>query len=115
DDGVAFTWGDPRCTEYGSTVPVRVTLDAPPAAAASVVTAVKRDADVVLEISGVRAATARVHRDPTKATLGSTALAPDVATAAGAATFGDDGAVRAAAPYYYSVRGLSPCSLTPGP
>ena len=52
-----------------------------------------------------------VYRDPAKTALGSTARTPDVA----APGFIDSRAVAVVENWFYRVKGLSPCSLTPGP
>jgi alpha-tubulin suppressor-like RCC1 family protein len=70
--------------------------------------------DVVLDWTGTGALTWRIYRDTDKSQLGTTALPPDATVV----NFVDAGRVPPVAGVpcdFYRVRGLSPCSATPGP
>ena len=75
--------------------------------------AVKSDNDVFLSFPAAPATTWRLFRDPNKTAIGVTELTPDVLVTA----FTDGEAVPTGSgqKLFYYVRGLSPCSLTPGP
>ena len=99
------------CTDTAA-VTVTVRLDTIPPDQGNVLLAVKQLLDVVLDFTGAPAATWRLYRDGDKLLLGTTALAPDAATT----SFTDPGAIPPlTALWFYRVKGLSPCSLTPGP
>ena len=55
----------------------------------------------------------RIYRDSSKTSIGTSALPPDT----GFTVFTDSGAVPpgAGGRFFYYLRGLSPCTLTPGP
>ena len=73
--------------------------------------AVRRNADVVFDFEGSTANVMRLFRDGTKETLGQTVFCPDLAVR----TATDVAAVGRGGSDYYVLRGLSDCSLTPGP
>jgi hypothetical protein len=77
----------------------------------NVVRAVKSGADLELHFPDAQAGLWRVYRDPTAITVGTTALSPDLSTP----DFVDTEALADTLDYYYALRGLSPCSHTPGP
>ena len=66
-----------------------------------------------LDFEGAPASMWRVYRDPDKTAIGGTELMPDVSVT----EFTDPGAVASTEgeQLFYYLRGLSPCSLTPGP
>ena len=87
-------------------------LDPIPPDQGNLLRGVKRATDVRLEFAGAPASSWRVYRDPIKTALGLSALAPDPP----GPVFTDPGAVTApTALDLYQLRGLSPCSSTPGP
>jgi hypothetical protein len=85
--------------------------DVVPADQGNVLEAVKAGVDVVLTFAGAPAGEWRLYRDGDKATIGQTALTPDTT----AASFTDPAAIGLGGIHFYQLRGLSPCSKTPGP
>ena len=77
----------------------------------NVLRASRQGGDVRLDFGGATASSWRLFRDPVKTGLGTTPLLPD----ATAATYVDAAALGRAGNDLYRVKGLSPCSLTPGP
>ena len=88
-------------------------VDTIPPNQGNVILAFKSDTDVVLDFTGAPATMWRVYRDADKTVIGATGLTPDV----GVTVFTDGGAVpmTAGEKLFYYLKGLSPCSLTPGP
>jgi len=86
--------------------------DITPADQGNVLFAVRRAGDVELSWPGAPAERWRLYRDIEKTRLGRTPLPPDTALAATV----DVGAIAWPPPlYFYQLRGLSPCTSTPGP
>jgi len=115
-DGTVWSWGYNWWGELGDGSPVQylpsdVEMDAVPRDQGNVLRAVKRPPDVELLFAGAPASGWRLYRGPGKKTIGATPLLPDVESPA----FTDPGAVLAAGDFYYDLRGLSPCTSTPGP
>lgn len=98
---------------FGSgTVSVTTRPDPIPPDQGNVIRAVRRGQDAALTFVGAPATWWRMYRDESKLALGTTALAPDVAVT----SFDDPGAVPPPPELlFYRVKGLSPCSFTPGP
>ena len=88
-------------------------VDDPAPDQGNVIRAVKRDDDVELHYEGAAASSWRIYRDSSKTSIGTSALPPDT----GFTVFTDSGAVPpgAGGRFFYYLRGLSPCTLTPGP
>jgi alpha-tubulin suppressor-like RCC1 family protein len=101
---------EPSC-EGGADLLVPLRDDTAPGDQGNLVRAVRRGEDVELRFDGAPASVWRLYRDADKRTSGTTALTPDV----GIPRFTDPGAVANAQPAFYRVKGLSPCTLTPGP
>ena len=116
-DGSFWGFGDSEWGQVGdgrlsySTAPIGLDLDRLPPDQGNVLRAVREGNDVLLDFAGAPATAWRVYRDATKSSLGATALSPDVASP----LFADLGAVPRASTDFYRVKGLSPCSTTPGP
>lgn len=77
----------------------------------NVLMAVRAGVDVELSWGGATASRWRIYRDSLKTALGRTPLAPDTLST----RFTDWVALPRASLDYYRVKGLSPCSFTPGP
>ena len=95
----------------GSSGPVWRSPDPIPPDQGNVLRAVRRGIDVELSFVGAAATLWRLYHDPDKLSLGTTPLLPDAVTT----TYLDVGAIPRTGSEYYQLRGLSPCSLTPGP
>jgi hypothetical protein len=95
-------------------VVVSDTPDPIPPDQGNVLRAVENNADVVLTWAGTGASRWRIYRDSAKDRLGATGLSPDVTVEA----FVDPGRVLPVPGVpvdFYRVKGLSPCTFTPGP
>jgi hypothetical protein len=89
-------------------------LDAIPPDQGNVLRQVRQDDDVVLGWGATGASDWRVYRDDVKTQLGATNLSPDLT----GTTFVDTGRVPPVGGVpvdFYRVKGLSPCTFTPGP
>jgi hypothetical protein len=100
-----------HCTGSAS-VAASVLRDDVPGDQGNVLRAARRGIDVELSFPGAPATLWRIYRDADRTSLGSSALTPDVSSR----SFTDGGAAPALpALGFYRVKGLSPCSFTPGP
>ena len=99
------------CVDAAS-ITVTVMPDPIPPDQGNILRAVKQSTDVVLDFAGAAAIRWRLYRDGSKPFLGASALTPDTTTT----KLIDVGAVTPPpALWFYRVKGLSPCSFTPGP
>jgi hypothetical protein len=95
-----------------ATVQVTVKPDPIPPDQGNVVRAVKQLPDVALSFPGAPATAWRLYRDLVKTQLGTSPLVPDTIVT----SFTDPGSVPPPpALWFYRLKGLSPCSSTPGP
>jgi hypothetical protein len=90
---------------------VAVAADAIPPDQGNSLRAVKAGSNVQLSFPGAPATIWRVYRDAAKTQIGSTAVTPD----ASQSEFSDSGGIARPGNSFYVIRGLSPCTRTPGP
>jgi hypothetical protein len=105
---------DAKGNEDGNLVTLSAAVDASdpvPPDQGNILRAVKASPDVRLEFSGAPAMKWRVFRDYDKTKIGTTALTPDTTQT----TFTDSSGILPTGLSFYYLRGLSPCTWTPGP
>lgn len=101
---------EPLCTGTRDFA-VTVVPDPVPPDQGNVLRCVKAGTTVELSYPGAPAQAYRIYRDLKKQDLGETVLLDETDQE----SCSDAGAVADARPFFYRVRGLSPCSRTPGP